>query len=123
LNVGALLMFHYPTTWNHLLSDHAITFRVLPLGPQRTQLTTKWLVRSEAVEGVDYDVADLTRVWLATNEQDQRIVRESQLGMNAPSYEPGPYSHLHESGVSQFLDWYCRSLLPRLASRELNDAA
>jgi Rieske 2Fe-2S family protein len=29
--IGTLLMFHYPTTWNHVLSDHALSFRVLPL--------------------------------------------------------------------------------------------
>ncbi|MGB9332290.1 MAG: aromatic ring-hydroxylating dioxygenase subunit alpha [Steroidobacteraceae bacterium] len=122
-NIGALLMFHYPTTWNHLLGDHAITFRVLPLGPTRTQLTTKWLVHRDAVEGVDYDVEDLTRVWLATNEQDRRIVHENQIGMNSPTYEPGPFSHTHENGVSQFVDWYCSRLQLRLGTRELTDVA
>ena len=110
-NIGALLLFHYPSTWNHVLADHAISFRVLPLGPTRTQLTTKWLVHREAVEGVDYDLVDLTRVWLATNEQDRRIVQENQVGVSAPGYEPGPFSHPHEGGVSQFVDWYCARLL------------
>jgi Rieske 2Fe-2S family protein len=27
-HIGTLLLFHYPTTWNHVLADHAITFRV-----------------------------------------------------------------------------------------------
>ncbi len=110
LNIGALLVFHYPTSWNHFLADHAISFRVLPLGPTRTALTTKWLVHAEAVEGVDYDVHELTGVWLATNEQDQRIVRENQIGMNCPAYEPGPLSPVTENGVRQFLDWYASGL-------------
>ncbi len=124
-NVGALLLFHYPSTWNHVLADHAISFRVLPLGPVRTQLTTKWLVHREAVEGVDYDLVELTRVWLATNEQDRRIVQENQLGVSAPGYEPGPFSHPHEGGVSQFVDWYCTRLLAGLegADGELTDVA
>jgi glycine betaine monooxygenase A len=122
-SIGALLMFHYPTTWNHFLADHAITFRVLPLGPTRTQLTTKWLVHRDAVEGVDYDVEELTRVWLATNEQDRRIVHENQIGMNSPTYEPGPFSHTHEDGVSQFVDWYCSRLRFRLETGELTDVA
>ena len=116
-------MFHYPTTWNHFLGDHAITFRVLPLGPTRTQLTTKWLVHGGAVEGVDYDIEELTRVWLATNEQDRRIVHENQIGMNSPTYEPGPFSRTHESGVSQFVDWYCSRLQLRLGTGELTDVA
>jgi Rieske 2Fe-2S family protein len=122
-NIGALLMFHYPTTWNHFLADHAITFRLLPLGPTRAQLTTKWLVHRDALEGVDYDVEDLTRVWLATNEQDRRIVHENQIGMNSPTYEPGPFSDTHEDGVSQFADWYCSRLQVRLEGRELTHVA
>ena len=124
-DIGALLVFHYPTSWNHVLADHAISFRVLPLGPKRTQLTTKWLVHADAVEGVDYDVGDLTRVWLATNEQDRRIVRENQVGVDSPAYEPGPYAFPHEGGVSQFLDWYCARLAARLSETqpELTDVA
>jgi len=123
LKIGALLAFHYPTTWNHFLADHAISFRVLPLGSTRTQLTTKWLVHRDAVEGVDYDLQELTHVWLATNEQDRRIVHENQIGMNSPTYEPGPFSFPQEGGVSQFLDWYCSRLEARLATEELTDVA
>ncbi|HEX4765476.1 MAG TPA: aromatic ring-hydroxylating dioxygenase subunit alpha [Lichenihabitans sp.] len=108
--IGTLLMFHYPSIWNHVLGDHAISFRVLPLGPTETQLTTKWLVNKDAVEGVDYELGDLTRVWLATNDQDRRVVEENQRGILSPAYEPGPYSPEHESGVVQFVDWYCGAL-------------
>jgi glycine betaine catabolism A len=123
MKVGALLAFHYPTTWNHFLIDHAVTFRVLPLGPARTELTTKWLVHRDAVEGVDYDLKDLTHVWLATNEQDRRIVHEIQIGMNSPTYEPGPFAFPQEGGVSQFLDWYCSRLQSRLTTPELINVA
>lgn len=108
--IGSMLLFHYPSTWNHVLGDHAITFRVLPLGPTETQLTTKWLVHKDAVEGVDYDVARLTEVWLATNDQDRSIVEGNQIGIGSPAYEPGPYSTAHEGGVMQFVDWYCRTM-------------
>lgn len=122
LNIGALLLFHYPTTWNHFLGDHAISFRVLPLGPTRTELTTKWLVHRDAVEGVDYNIEELTRVWLATNEQDRRIVRENQIGMNCPTYQPGPLSDVTEAGVRQFIDWYCGRLEQRLPADALRQA-
>ncbi len=45
------------------MADHATTFRMLPLTPTTTQLTTKWLVHKDAVEGVDYDLKRLTEVW------------------------------------------------------------
>lgn len=116
--IGALVAFHYPTSWNHALIDHGITFRVLPLSPNRTQLTTKWLVHRDAVEGVDYDPAELTRVWRATNDQDRRIVQENQIGIDAPTYTPGPFCMPQESGVEQFVEWYSSTL-----SRRLREAA
>ena len=104
--IGTMLLFHYPTTWNHILSDHAVSFRVLPVGPKQTQVTTKWLVHKDAVEGVDYSIEDLTKVWLATNDQDRQIVEENQIGVSSPAFEPGPYSPPHEGGVMQFVEWY-----------------
>ncbi|WP_040263622.1 aromatic ring-hydroxylating oxygenase subunit alpha [Pseudomonas massiliensis] len=113
-DIGALLYFNYPSTWNHFLGDHALSFRVLPLGPNETLVTTKWLVPSTAVEGVDYDLDRLTKVWLATNDQDRKLVEGTQMGVNSPSYEPGPFSEIAENGVCQFDDWYCSTMLDRL---------
>ena len=108
--IGSMLMYHYPTTWNHVLGDHAITFRVLPIDATHTMVTTKWLVHKDAVEGVDYDVATLTEVWNATNDQDRRVVEDNQFGINSPAYEPGPYSVSAEGGVQQFVEWYCGAM-------------
>jgi Rieske 2Fe-2S family protein len=113
-DIGTLLLFHFPTIWNHVMADHASTFRVLPLTPTTTQLTTKWLVHKDAVEGVDYNLKTLTEVWMATNESDRRVCQENQVGVNSPAYVPGPYSPVHEAGVAQFVDWYCRHLEERL---------
>jgi Rieske 2Fe-2S family protein len=113
--IGSLLLYHYPTTWNHVLGDHAVTFRVLPISATETAVTTKWLVHKDAVEGVDYDLAELTHVWTETNDQDRRIVEENAFGIKSPAYEPGPYSFDHEGGVIQFVDWYCSFISPRLA--------
>ena len=63
-SIGSLLLFHYPSTWNHVLGDHAVSFQVLPIGPMQTQVRTKWLVHKDAVEGKDYSVEELTHVWL-----------------------------------------------------------
>nr|WP_295468492.1 aromatic ring-hydroxylating dioxygenase subunit alpha [Mesorhizobium sp.] len=113
--IGSLLLYHYPTTWNHILGDHAVTFRVLPISATETAVTTKWLVHKDAVEGVDYDLAELTHVWTETNDQDRRIVEENAFGIKSPAYEPGPYSLGHEGGVIQFVEWYCSFIEPRLS--------
>lgn len=112
--IGSMLLFHYPSSWNHLLVDHAISFKVMPIGPRQTRLTTKWLVHMDAVEGVDYDLKTLTEVWLATNDEDRMLVEQNQRGINSPAYEPGPYAPADENGVVQFVEWYCTLMQQRL---------
>ena len=114
LDAGTLLMFHYPTTWNHFLTDHSITFRVTPISPMETEVQTTWLVNKDAVEGVDYDLEELTHVWNMTNDQDRSIVEENAFGIRSPAYEPGPYSVDHEGGVMQFVEWYSNFMIERL---------
>ncbi len=109
-NAGSLLFVHYPNTWNHFLSDHVLNFRVIPVSPTETEVVTTWLVHKDAVEGRDYDLTRLTEVWLATNDEDRRVVEENQFGINSPAYTPGPYSKKQESGVIQFIDWYLATL-------------
>ncbi|MBK4215759.1 aromatic ring-hydroxylating dioxygenase subunit alpha [Paracoccus caeni] len=116
-DAGSLLFFHYPNTWNHFLADHAIVFRILPLTPTTTQVTTNWLVHKDAVEGVDYDLEDLTHVWIHTNDEDRQVVEENQAGILSPAYEPGPYSTIQEEGVLQFIDWYSETMTERLAPK------
>jgi phenylpropionate dioxygenase-like ring-hydroxylating dioxygenase large terminal subunit len=114
-DLGDLLLYHYPSTWDHFVGDHAVTFRMLATGPTTTELRTTWLVPGEAVEGVDYDVAELTKVWLATNDQDSALVARAQRGVASPAFRPGPYSPVEEEGVIQFVDWYAGRLAAGLA--------
>lgn len=113
-DVGDVLLYHYPSTWCHFMGDHAVTFRMLPLGPGTTQLRTTWLVPPDAVEGVDYEVKRLTEVWLATNEQDAALVARAQLGVASPAFRPGPYAPVEEDGVAQFVDWYVSTMRRQL---------
>lgn len=110
-DLGDVLLYHYPSTWNHFLADHAVTFRLLPIDATHTRLTTTWLVPPDAVAGTDYDVDHLTSVWNATNVQDASLVERAQLGVASPAYRPGPYSPEDEVGVAQFVDWYCDRML------------
>jgi Rieske 2Fe-2S family protein len=103
---GGLSFWTQPNSWHHFMADHIVTFTVLPLSPDTTLVRTKWLVHKDAVEGVDYDVANLTRVWNATNGQDRHLVEESQVGVNSTAYRPGPYSPYTEELVEKFTNWY-----------------
>ncbi|WP_409523897.1 aromatic ring-hydroxylating oxygenase subunit alpha [Nitrincola sp. MINF-07-Sa-05] len=110
-DMGSLRILHLPNSWNHFMGDHAIAFRVLPLGPQKTLVTTKWLVHKDAVEGVDYDITHMRKVWDATNDQDRVLAEENQRGINSIAYEPGPYSETFEFGVIDFVNWYSETIL------------
>ena len=98
------------------MSDHVVTFAALPLAPDRTLLRTTWLVHKDAVEGVDYDLANLTSVWDATNRQDAALVEITQAGVRSPAYEPGPYSPHTEGLVEQFCQWYVERMRAGLAA-------
>lgn len=117
-DIGVLLYFNYPSTWNHFLGDHVLSFRVLPISAGQTLVTTKWLVPKDAVEGVDYDLKHMTKVWMATNEQDRQLVEETFRGVSSPSYIPGPFSDISENGVCQFVDWYCATMKKKLTISE-----
>ena len=114
-DAGSLMFYHFPSSWNHFLPDHAIVFRILPISPTETEVTTKWLVHKDAVEGVDYDLQKLTEVWLATNDEDRQVVEENQKGILSPAYQPGPYSPTQEAGVIHLIDWYCGLMSRRLS--------
>lgn len=104
--LGGLSVWTQPNSWHHFLGDHIVTFSVLPLDAGRSLLRTKWLVHKDAVEGVDYDLANLTGVWEATNDQDSELVGICQQGVASPAYEPGPYSPHTEMLVEKFCTWY-----------------
>lgn len=113
-DIGSLRWVHYPTVYNHALGDYAITVRMLPIDTQRTLVSTNWLVNREAVEGRDYDVRNLIKVWDVTNQQDAALVKRNQLGVNSVGYQPGPYSPALEAGVIKFIEWYCQRMARHL---------
>jgi phenylpropionate dioxygenase-like ring-hydroxylating dioxygenase large terminal subunit len=107
---GSLRWVHYPSTFNHCLNDYTVLIRMLPLGPEETLVTTKWLVDAEAVEGRDYELGNLLKVWTITNDQDKALVERNQAGVRSSGYRPGPYSPSLEAGVLKFVDWYCEKI-------------
>ncbi|MFJ5302774.1 aromatic ring-hydroxylating dioxygenase subunit alpha [Streptomyces sp. NPDC088350] len=114
--LGRLSMHIQPNAWFHFMADHAITFSVIPLGPDRTLVRTTWLVHADAVEGIDYDLDTLTKVWNATNDQDAVLVARAHQGISSPAYLPGPYGPTEEQ-VEAFVNWYVTRLRAHLELR------
>jgi glycine betaine catabolism A len=116
--LGGLSFWTQPNSWHHFMSDHVVSFSVIPLSPNRTLLRTRWLVHGDAVEGVDYDVENLVSVWRETNAQDANLVEITQKGVESPAYVPGPYSPYTEGLVEKFCNWYIQRLAAHLPSLE-----
>ncbi len=112
--LGTLHFHTQPNAWYHFLSDHALTFAAIPLERGRTLVRSTWLVHADAVEGRDYDLDNLTKVWNATNAQDAAFVEETQRGVLSPAYEPGPIA-ANEYMVQLFHTWYDERLRAALA--------
>ena len=109
-DVGTLRMRTMPNFWNHSSCDHAVSTRLLPAGPQRTNIRLIWLVDKDAVEGTDYELEDVMPFWQLTSEQDWELCERAQRGVNSSHYTPGPYSTHKEYNVDGFVRWYLRQL-------------
>ncbi|WBL18839.1 aromatic ring-hydroxylating oxygenase subunit alpha [Citricoccus sp. NR2] len=112
--LGRCSMHLQPNSWFHFLGDHIITFSAFPVSPGQTLVRTTWLVADDAVEGVDYDLDELTHTWKQTNIQDKDFVELCQRGACSPAYEPGPYMK-SEYQVEAFINWYVQRMKEHLA--------
>jgi Rieske 2Fe-2S family protein len=116
--MGAMRWVHYPSmTNNHIMEDYGIIHRVLPIDVETTLLSCYWIVNRDAVEGQDYTIPELTKVWVETNHQDHVLTEHNQEGVNCAGYQPGPYSRDMEQGVIKFVEWYCDTMETFLGGR------
>jgi glycine betaine monooxygenase A len=107
---GSLRVITLPNFWAHANCDYAMTTRLLPAAPDLTDVEVCFLVREDAVEGVDYDPERVAAVWRATCEQDWELCENNFAGIRSVAYEPGPFSPVTESSVESFVRWYLDQL-------------
>ena len=99
-----------PNFWNHSSCDHAVSTRLLPVGPDRTQMRLTWLVDNPATEGVDYKLEHPLPFWQKTSEQDWSIYERVQHGVIFGRFKPDTYSIYKEYNVEGFIRWYLKAL-------------
>jgi len=102
---SSLSLWTQPNSWHHFCNDHVVTFSLTPIAADKTLLRTSWLVHEDAVEGVDYDPANLAAVWRATNSQDSYLATVNHKGITSDGYQPGMYS-VEEKLVDAFKTFY-----------------
>lgn len=84
--------------------DHAIIHSMNPISESEVEWTSRWYVRSDAVEGTDYDVDKVTEVWRATNAEDKELCERNYRGVRSKKFIPGPLNPLAEGGIRPALD-------------------
>jgi Rieske 2Fe-2S family protein len=77
-----------------------------PIDARHTRWETRWFVSDTAVEGVDYDVNELTAVWRTTNRQDISLCESADRGVRSQRFVPGPLHPQLESAVAATLELY-----------------
>jgi len=100
-NVGSSLL---------VFPDYAIMFVFRPVTPERTVVECRWFVHADAVEGVDYEAAELVRLWDVTNRQDWPLCERTQAGIRSRAYEPGPRHPDREPYIAEFTRDYWAAL-------------
>lgn len=94
-----------PITFGLIYPDYVVIYAFKPLGPQRADCDITWLVRGDAIEGVDYDKDKVTWLWDVTTQADKRIIERNAEGVASRFYEPGPLSSMEDYSWA-FLSWY-----------------
>nr|WP_143545480.1 aromatic ring-hydroxylating dioxygenase subunit alpha [Rhodococcus sp. 15-1154-1] len=80
-----------------VLPDYVKITNYKPLDAHTTEARVIGLVNADAQEGVDYDLAHLREVSIATRSQDDALCELIQRGLNSPAYEPGPFNDTYET--------------------------
>lgn len=106
---GATDLHLGPMTFGLAYCDHIVLYRFTPRGMRLTDCEITWLVNGPAVEGKDYDLAELIWLWDVTTIADKQIIERNQRGVESRYYEPGPLSPMEEF-THRFMEWYVATM-------------
>jgi Rieske 2Fe-2S family protein len=98
-------------------SDHVVGYVFKPVDHGHCVCEILWFVRSDAVEGKDYDINELTWLWDITTQADEQIIVNNWKGVNSRYYRPGPFSRM-ERMENRYVEWILQQLSddsPRVA--------
>ena len=94
-NLGGLSFWTQPNSWHHFMSDHIVTFSVLPIDPEHTLLRTTWLVHQGRGRGARLRPQG-TEPRVARDQQAGRRPRRAHApGHAEPGLSAGPILTLH----------------------------
>lgn len=84
--------------------DYMRSVRVLPLGPEQTEIEVEWLFPPETLAREDFDLADITDFAILVMQQDAMASEMNQQGMHSRRFTQGVLMP-EEYHVKAFHDW------------------
>ena len=106
---GASDMVIGPLSFFLCYSDHVVCYVFSPVDLENSRCDIYWLVRGDAREGKDYDVAELVWLWDITTEADIEIIVNNWRGVNSRFYRPGPLSAMEDTERG-YIRWILEAL-------------
>jgi Rieske 2Fe-2S family protein len=101
----------FPNIQLFLMPDFTHVETFLPTSPTSSLFRASFLVHEDAVEGDDYDVEELTDLYVKTLDQDRVLVEAAQKGVSSPAHEPGPFHPVLESAAIEYFKRYERAVM------------
>lgn len=98
-----------PVLYGLAYCDHVMLYSFKPISEEYADCDITWLVRGDAVEGKDYNKADLIWLWDVTTHADKSIIEHNQAGVRSRMFEPGPFSTF-EGATQRWVEWYLASI-------------
>ncbi|HUD97845.1 MAG TPA: SRPBCC family protein, partial [Woeseiaceae bacterium] len=90
-------------------SDHVVGYVFKPVDHGHCACEITWFVRSDAVEGKDFDMEELMWLWDITTYADETIIVNNWKGVNSRYYRPGPFSRM-ERMENRYVEWILQQL-------------
>jgi Rieske 2Fe-2S family protein len=89
--------------------DYVRSVRMLPRGPEQTELVVEWLFERETLERSDFDLEHCVALGRTVVEQDARLCELNQAGLHSRRHDHGVLV-AQEYGVHEFQQWVRQAL-------------
>jgi glycine betaine catabolism A len=95
---------HLPSFFVVGHADYARTVRLIPLGPERTELVAEWLFSPEALAPGGTDLDNIVRFGATVLEEDAAVCELNQRGLKSLRHEAGALMP-EEYDIFRFHEW------------------
>lgn len=89
----------YPNFMLSLSAEHVAAFRLLPDGPERTNVLCDFLFHPDEMAKPGFDSSDAVEFWDLVNRQDWSICERVQQGMHSRHFEYGYYAPMEDASL------------------------